>query len=242
MLITGAAKRIGAALAAHYAARGWNLVLHYHRSAREADQLAVALTRDHGVQVQLVQADLADTSALTHFWRDVPACSALIHSAAMFERDRLASMQSATLQQQMQVNFLSPLQLTQGFMAQLPTEQSGNVIVLGDGAMGWSISPEFFSYALSKQAWRGALDVLAAACAPRTRVNLIALAPTLPGENDAAELFARLATHVPLQRTGTPQEVCSAVDYLLAAEGVTGQILSLAGGAELFSARPTIDA
>ncbi|PZP87324.1 MAG: hypothetical protein DI582_00125 [Azospirillum brasilense] len=238
MLITGAAKRVGAAIAEHFAAQGWNLVLHYHQSATAAQALAERLQRDHGITVQLVQADLSDSAVLGDFWRALPACDAFVHSAATFERDTLASMQPAVLQQQMQVNFTTPLLLAQGFMQQLPEHAgAGNIILLGDGVMGWSISPEFFSYSISKQAWLGALDVLAAACAPRAKVNLLALAPTIPGVMDGPDTFDRLAARAPLQRTGQPDEVCAAIDYLLHAPGVTGQVLSLAAGAHLQSYR-----
>ena len=181
LLITGAGKRVGAALAEYFAARGWNLVLHCHRSGSETRALADRLQKNFSVSVTVTHADLSDTAAIMKFWQGLPEVTALIHNAAMFERDTLRSMQAETLQTQLQVNFTAPLLLTQGFLQQLPADAQGNVIVLGDGVMGWSISPEFFSYAVSKQAWIGVLDVLAAACAPRARINLIALAPTLPG-------------------------------------------------------------
>ena len=237
ILITGAGQRIGAALAEHAARQHHHLVLHAHRSIAQARALAASLARAHGISAQAVAADLSDPAALEDFWHGLPPVTDLVHNAALFTRDTLASMDPALLQRQMQVNFLAPLQLTQGFMAQLPAEVTGSVTVLGDGVMGWSISPEFFSYAASKQAWAGTLDLLAAACAPRVRVNLLALAPTLPNDADTPELFDRLAARAPLQRNGTPAEVCAAWDYVLHAPGVTGQILSLAGGAQLQSHR-----
>lgn len=235
LLITGGAQRIGAHLAHHLAAQGWNLVVHYHHSAEAALALKATLETQHGIAVTLKEADLAGD--LTHFWRDLPRCDAIIHNAAMFERDTLATLQNATLQQQMQVNYLAPLQLSQGFMQQLGTAQ-GHILLLGDGVMGWSISPEFFSYAASKLALQSSVDLLAASCAPRARVNMVALAPTLPGPTDTPELFARHAQRAPLKRTGTPEEVAAAIDYLMAAPGVTGQVISLANGAGLCSARP----
>ena len=239
LLITGGGQRIGAALAEHAASLGWNLVLHYHRSRDEAEALAKTLKKKYAVHVTLKQADLRDGTALADFFRDLPPVTALVHNAATFERDTLANMNAATLHTQLQVNFTAPLILTQGFMKQLPGDANGSVIILGDGVMGWSVSPEFFSYAISKQAWIGALDVLASACAPRARVNLIALAPTIPNANDTPEMFARLAERAPLQRTGEPDEVCTALAYLLSAHGVTGQVISLAGGAHLQAHRGT---
>ena len=108
---------------------------------------------------------------------------------------------------------------------------------LGDQALGWSLSPEFFTYSASKHAWVGVMDLLAAACAPRVRANMVALAPTLPGVEDTPEMFARLAARSPLARTGTVEEVLAAVDYLLASPGVTGQILGLGNGLGLTTRR-----
>lgn len=235
MLITGAGKRIGRHLAGHFAARGWNLVLHYHRAADEARALAEQLRADHGVDVALLQADLAVPFA--EFWHGVPPCEAILHNAATFERDTLPTMESTQLQQQVQVNFLTPLQLTQGFMQQLPGGAHGQVILFGDGALGWSISPEFFSYAASKQALHGCVDLLAAACAPRVRVNMVALGPTLPAAHEDPAMYARLAQQMPLKRTSSQEEVCDAIDFLLKADGVTGQVINLAGGAHLATAR-----
>lgn len=238
ILITGAAVRVGAAIAEDLAAQGHALVLHYHRSQAEAESLAQRLRTQYGVEVALATGDLSDTKIADDFFAALPPCHGLIHNASLFARDQLATMRADDLRKHLAVNFQTPLLLTQAFMRQLPPGAAGNVIVLGDGVMGWSVSPQFFSYAISKQAWLGALDVLAAACAPRARVNMLALAPTLPGPTDSEGMFDRLAARAPLQRTSSVAEVCDAVRYLLAAPGVTGQVLSLAGGIGLASARP----
>ena len=237
VMITGAAKRLGATVATHVASQGRDLCLHYHRSGDAAETLADTLRRAHGVQVILKQADLADPAALADFWAGLPACDTLILNAATYERDSLADMQPATLRHQLAVNLESPLVLAQGFMAQLPAGASGSISILGDGTLGWSVSPHFFSYAVSKHAWASVIELLAAAVAPRARANLIALAPTLPnpGEDD---MFLRLADRAPLKRTGSPEELLAALDYLQAAPGVTGQVLSLANGMHLAPARP----
>ncbi|MES2984353.1 MAG: SDR family NAD(P)-dependent oxidoreductase [Pseudomonadota bacterium] len=239
-LITGAGKRIGALIARHLAARGHDLVLHYHRSGEAAQALAVELrAMREAPQVTLVQANLEDTAALGALWAGLPPCTAIIHNASHYVRDRLADMTPASLRAHLAVNFEAPLLLTQGFMAQLPTGAAGHVVVLGDGYHGWTISPEFFSYAVSKHAWASVIDLLAAAVAPRARANVIALAPTLQNGDEAA-LFARLAERAPLQRVSAPDEVLATLDYLLASPGVTGQVLSLAGGVNLATVRPPV--
>lgn len=237
ILITGAGKRIGAHLAEHFAARGRSLVLHYHRSQHEAEALKARLMKAHGVNVALVQADLANTVSLGDFWKNLPACDAFIHNAALFERDMFDSFSAASLSKNLALHLQAPLILAQGFVKQLPNATQGSITILGDGCHGWSISPHFFSYAVSKQAWAGVIDLLAAAVAPRARANVVALGPSLPGAMDDSDTFERLAAITPLQRTSTPDEVAAAVAYLLAAPSVTGQVLSLAAGMGLSTAR-----
>ncbi|MFZ4540846.1 MAG: SDR family NAD(P)-dependent oxidoreductase [Rickettsiales bacterium] len=226
-LITGAAKRIGASIARHLAGQGHDLVLHYNRSATEAKALAAELSH---VNVTLVQADLSTTNFPVEFWKGLPPVTTIIHNASHYTRDKLESFTPADLRTHVAVNLEAPLLLTQGFMKQLPGDVKGNVILLGDDALGWSASPEFFSYAVSKHGWRTIIDLLAAACAPRVRANMIALAPTLAGEGDPEGLFDRLAARAPLKRTGDIAEVLAAIDYLLTACGLTGQTLGLGNG------------
>ena len=170
------------------------------------------------------------SSELLDFWQGLPPVTTIIHNASRYTRDKLDSFSVADLRAHMAVNFEAPLLLTQGFMAQLPAAASGNVVVLGDDALGWSISPEFFSYAVSKHAWTSTIELLAAAVAPRARANLIALAPTLPNTTDPDGMFARLAAQAALKRTGDVADVLAAVDYLLGAVGTTGQVLHLGNG------------
>ena len=153
-----------------------------------------------------------------------------IHNASRYARDTLATMTPADLRAHLAVNLEAPLILTQGFMAQLPAGAPGNILVLGDDALGWSVSPAFFSYAVSKHAWVALIELLAASVAPRGRANLIALAPTLPGALDPDGLFERLAERAPLKRTGNVEEILAAIDYLSTAAGVTGQVLHLGNG------------
>jgi NAD(P)-dependent dehydrogenase (short-subunit alcohol dehydrogenase family) len=228
-LITGSGRRIGAAIGRHLAAQGHNLVLHYATSKAEAEALATEL-RGRGTAVTLVQADLANLESLAGFWKGLPPVTSIIHNASRYARDTLETMTLDDLRAHMAVNFEAPMLLTQGFMAQLPQEAAGNIIVLGDDALGWSVAPQFFSYAASKHSWRAVIELLGAAVAPRARANLVALAPTLPGESDPEGLFERLAERAPLKRTGDVVEVLAAIDYLSTACGVTGQVLGLGNG------------
>jgi NAD(P)-dependent dehydrogenase (short-subunit alcohol dehydrogenase family) len=237
-LITGAAKRVGRALALHLAQRGYDLVLHYHRSKHEAELLAAEL-RTLGRDVVTVRADLAnpqDAAALFVQCSGAPV-TLLIHNAAQFTRDTLATMTPEVLEAQFHTNLLSPLLITQHFAAQVPEGEKGLVIALADGMLGWSASPHFFSYAASKLAWGPVTDLLAAALAPRIRMNMIALGATIPGVMDSDGTFERLAELSPLERTSNPDEVIRAVEYLCDTPSVTGQVLYLSAGMHLTTNR-----
>lgn len=234
-LITGAATRIGKELALALAADGWSLALHYNRSG----DAAAALLREleaKGARAFAVQADLLDTDAVQrvvpqlHDAGFAPDC--IIHNAAMFEKDTLASLTKDTLQRHMQVNCFSPLLLTRYFAASY-TGGQGNVIMLTDGIEGWSMSPAFLSYTLSKRALADASLLLARDLAPRIRVNCVAPGPTLEGAMDTKDTFGKLAAMAPLKRTSSPEDVVGAVRFLLASRSLTGQTLSLAGGMHL---------
>ncbi|MBY0354485.1 MAG: SDR family NAD(P)-dependent oxidoreductase, partial [Rickettsiales bacterium] len=235
-LITGAAQRVGRSLALHLAQQGWDIVLHYHRSQTHALELADEL-RAIGRQVALAPANLADPNSVTQIVeaaQGLPPITLLIHNASLFAKDTLPTLNADHLREHLQVNLETPLLLTRAFAERFPKgEQAGNVICLLDGMQGWSISPNFLSYSLSRLAMQEAIPLLASELAPHIRVNGIALGATLPGVMDKSTTFAKLEWVTPLRRTSHPQEVCDAVDFLLRADGVTGQIFNLSGGMNL---------
>ena len=99
---------------------------------------------------------------------------------------------------------------------------------------GWSISPNFLSYSISKLALKEAIPLLARDLAPCVRVNGLALAATLPGVLDDAKTFDKIADFTPLQRTSEVQEVVDAMQYLLTAYSTTGHVLDLSNGMQTY--------
>lgn len=236
-LITGGAKRIGAFLAEKLAAHGYDIVLHYHRSKADAEALAVRL-QSLGAAVTLRAGALDDASSIGAIWRDLPPVTLLINNASRYTRDTIASMNAADLHAHVQVNMLSPVLMAQAFAAQLPQGTEGSIVLMSDSAYGWSISPHFFSYSVSKMGLSGTTDLLAAALAPRIRVNTLALGPTLSGEMDSEEIFARIAAHSPLNKSNDPEQVWQALSMLLNTPSLTGQVLELSSGLALRTHRP----
>lgn len=230
-LITGAARRIGREIALSLADKGWNIVLHYHHSEREAQELA-SLIKHKGRQCALLGADLMDIKGVSTLIARASAAlgplSLLVHNASVFEKQGLSGFSHENFAAHMAVNLEAPLHLTRDFASQAP--QGSQVVCLLDGMQGWSMSGAYLSYALSKSGLHEAVRLLARPLAPRIRINGIALGATLEGTYDAPETFARLAEKAPLQRTTQIEDVLHALEFLLQCKGVTGQVLDISCG------------
>lgn len=237
ILITGAAIRLGGALALSLAEKGWDIAIHYHRSVKPAHALAMKLTK-MGRKAYLTQADLSKPQQVAHI---IPSLTAqgvildgLINNAAVFGKDNLENLTAESWGAHIDINLFAPLMLARDFAAQYAGKK-GNIINITDGMAGWSLSPNFLSYSLSKKGLENATQMLALSLAPAIRVNAIAPGPTLEGAMDKKDTFAKLRRILPLKRTGVPQELCDAVHFVLTAPSLTGQILSLSGGIHLLS-------
>ncbi len=230
-LVTGAARRIGKEIALFLARQGWDVALHCHRSMDEAMQLARVIEQE-GRRACVLAADLTDPEAastiVARATQALGPVALLIHNAAGFEKEPFAQFSHRCFASMMAVNLEAPLHISRDFAVQAPA--GGQIICLLDGMEGWSMSPAYLSYALSKRGLAEAVRMLARSLAPKLRINGIALGATLEGAYDKEGTFDRLASFAPMQRTGNIEDVLQAVAYLLAAEGITGQIVSIANG------------
>jgi NAD(P)-dependent dehydrogenase (short-subunit alcohol dehydrogenase family) len=234
-LVTGAAQRIGRAIARDLAAHGWAVAVHYNSSAAEADSLVAEIAGAGGRAVAL-QADLAQEHAVCEL---VPRAVAalgpldcLINNASTFQRDDWDSVSRASWDAHMEANLRAPFVLTQAFATQLPEDRDGCVINMLDQRV-WTPTPYFTSYTISKIGLWALTRTLALALAPRVRVNGIGPGPTLPSaRQDDAQFNAQWAS-LPLRRRTTPEDICSAVRFILASPSLTGQMLALDAGQHL---------
>lgn len=235
VLITGAAHRIGRAIARDLARHGWAVALHYNRSESEAAELAGEIAAAGGQAVP-VQADLAvedETAALierTAAALSPPDC--LINNAAAFERDGADSATRASWDLHMETNLRAPFVLMQAMAARLPEGAGGNIINLVDERV-WNLTPDFVSYTLSKVGLWTLTRTMALALAPAIRVNAIGPGATLPSARQSTEQFERQCAQTPLGRGTTPEEICRTVRFILAAPALTGQMIALDGGQHL---------
>jgi NAD(P)-dependent dehydrogenase (short-subunit alcohol dehydrogenase family) len=234
-LVTGAAQRIGRAIALALAADGWAVAVHYRASRAPAEALVAEIAGSGGRAVAL-DADLADEAAVA---RLVPRAAAalgplgcLVNNASSFENDTAATATRASWDAHLEVNLRAPFVLMQGFAAQLPASAAGAVINLLDQRV-WNLTPYFISYTVSKAGLWTLTQSMALALAPRIRVNGIGPGPTLPSPRQSAAQFARQCASVPLRRGATPGEIADAVRFILAAPSLTGQMIALDGGQHL---------
>ncbi len=233
VFITGAAKRVGRAIALHLAREGWDVAVHYRHSRVEAAEL-VAMIQGMGRSAAAISGDLCLADDAARMMEEAGAMlgdvTALIHNASVFERDDLSSVTLESFALHMTVNVQSPLMLTQAFVAQLPEGMEGVVLCLSDGLRGWSLSESFLSYSLSKLALEQMVQLLAPALAPRVRVNVIALGATLQNAQDLPDTFEKIKQLTPMKRTSNVVDVCSATSFLLASPMITGQTIDVTGG------------
>jgi NAD(P)-dependent dehydrogenase (short-subunit alcohol dehydrogenase family) len=234
-LVTGAARRIGRALALDLAAQGYDVAVHHRSSAADA-QAVVAEIAAQGRRAVALAADLADEDAAARLPGTAAAAlgplTVLVNNAAVFGYDRPETADAASWQRHMAVNLRAPLVLTQALLAGLPEGAGANVVSLIDERV-LNLSPHYTSYTVSKAGLWVLTQHLASALAPRVRVNAIAPGPVLPHAGMDEAQFAALCRATPLGRGPGVEEICAALRLILASPSMTGQMITLDGGRHL---------
>jgi NAD(P)-dependent dehydrogenase (short-subunit alcohol dehydrogenase family) len=234
-LVTGAAQRLGRAIALALAESGFDLALHCRRSVAAAHALAAEI-RGHGQSVAVFQADLCNEAEVAQLLASAAGTlgpiGVLVNNASTFARDEWYDVTRASWDAHLEPNLRAPFVLMQHFARALPASAEGVVINMLDQRV-WSITPHFVSYTVSKVALWGLTQALALAFAPRIRVNAIGPGPALRNQWQTAAEFERLCNSVPLGRGTSPEEVGRAVLAILSLPAMTGQMLALDGGQHL---------
>ena len=234
VLITGAGKRIGRAVAEAMAADGWFVWIHYNSSRSEATD-AVSAIRARGGQARAVKADLGNakqTEALIGKCSDGPDLTCLINTASLFELDRPGDFTLAKWDRHQAVNLRAPEILARDFARSLPKRSKGTIINLLDQKL-WALNPDFYSYTISKAGLRAITEVLARAHAPRIRVCGIAPGITLPAAKQSQERFEAAQRGTPLGVGASPADLVRTVRYILATPSLTGATIVVDGGEHL---------
>jgi NAD(P)-dependent dehydrogenase (short-subunit alcohol dehydrogenase family) len=242
VLVTGAAKRLGQAIALDLAQAGWNVAIHYNGSEAEAQSAADAAGK-FGVKAEILQADLskeAETATLvSRAAAAIGPLTALINSASLFENDDWQSATRKSWDDHIEVNLRAPLLLSQMFATQLPAGRNGNIINIVDQRV-LKPTPQFLSYSVSKAGLYWLTTTLAQGMGPHIRVNAVGPGPTLKNPRQSDADFDRQRDATILKRGAEPADICAAVRYLLDAPAVTGQMIAVDGGQHLIWQTPDV--
>ncbi|MBI9096131.1 MAG: SDR family oxidoreductase [Sphaerochaeta sp.] len=234
VVITGAARRVGKALAFHLAKEGYKVVLHCNTSLDEANSLQQEL-QHMGYESRVVGGDLTDLEGLpalyNSFMESFGKIDAIVNSASVFHNISLEDTTVQRWQTDMALHAAAPFFLAKMLYKHCKERDvSGAVVNITDSQLN-SPPANRPSYYLSKAALAQETTILAKTLAPYVRVN--AVAPGLVLSNGEDACFAKMETKLPLQRTGTPSDICEAVSYLLSASFVTGVTIAVDGGHHL---------
>ena len=234
-LVTGAAKRIGRAIALALARSGYNIGVHYGQSREDALALVSELEA-LGIKAHAIQGDLNDVAnvagVIGKAREALGPLDVLVNNASVFADDRARSLTIESWQTHMDTNLLAPVLLSQAFAAQSDIRPGASIINMIDQRV-LKPSPPFFSYSMSKAGLWHATRTLAQALAPHIRVNAVGPGPTLRSIHQSEADFAREARSTLLQKPTSPEEVAAAVIYLLNAPSVTGQMICVDSGQHL---------
>lgn len=233
VLVTGAARRIGRAIALAIAKAGGNVIIHYRFSTQAAEQTkndVMALGR----QAWTVSADLtkpAEVEQLVHAAARVGNVTGLVNNAALFERMSPTQTSLQEWEKHLAVNLTAPFLLCQAFSTLVPDGQKGNIV----NVLDWRAErpgADHFPYVVSKAALQAMTKSMAVALAPDITVNGLSLGAILPPDKEPAK--AGILDNVPAGRWGDLSEVQEAIVFLLSGPGyMTGEILRLDGGRHL---------
>jgi NAD(P)-dependent dehydrogenase (short-subunit alcohol dehydrogenase family) len=242
VLVTGAAKRLGRAIALDLALAGYDVALHYNTSEADAREVVTAI-RKMGRRAALLRADLGseeETSGLiARAAVELGPLGALINSASVFENDDWASATRQSWDLHMNVNLRAPFVLSQQFAKALPDKASGAIVNIVDQRV-LKPTPQFVSYSLSKAGLYWLNTTLAQSLGPRIRVNAVAPGPTMINARQSEADFRRQREATVLGSGADPGDVCAAIRYLLNATAVTGEMIAVDGGQHLIWKTPDV--
>lgn len=250
-LVTGAGKRLGAAMAFYLAERGFDVAVHYASSSSDAEAVADRI-RALGRKAETFKADLlkdSETETLVGRARSaLGPLSVLINNASIFEYDTLNTATRESWDRHIQSNLRAPFILTQDFAAQVSETRtdfngeplaSGLVVNMVDQRVR-KLTPEFMTYTIAKMGLWAFTQTAAQALAPKIRVNAIGPGPTLRGGRQSPEHFAKQRAATILGRGADPDGICAALGYFLESPAITGQLLCVDGGQHLSWATPDV--
>lgn len=235
-LVTGAGTRLGSQFALHLAQAGYDIALHCH-SSRAAAEAVAGQIREAGRGCELFVADFSADFDATALLADVqsrfPQLVCLINSASVYDAASIANTTEALLNRQFKVNFQAPFFLTRAF-AGCVKRKGAQIINILDNKIAYN-QFQYSPYLLSKKALADFTKLAAMEFAPTVRINGIAPGVILPMDTRPDDYLAWRSEGIPVQHTGGPNNLLSALSYILENDFVCGQILFVDGGETEFN-------
>ena len=241
IIITGAATRMGAAIAKKLSGPNIEIVIHYNKSKSKAESLKKDLNKS-GTKIYLVKADLTKENEIQKMLKfsktKLKYFDCLINNASLFENDKLENFTTDSWGRHLRTNLRTPALLSKAFAKNI-RGKNNNIINIIDQRV-FKLTPYFFSYTISKTGLFTLTKTSAMSLAPNIRVNGIAPGPTLKNKRQSEKHFKKQYMATPLKRQVDVEQICNAVDFFIKNRSITGQVVSVDSGQSLNWQTPDI--
>ncbi len=234
VLITGAAKRVGRVIALTLAAAGAEVLIHYHRSERDALALQKLIQKKYKKKSGLLQGDLGKFSELQRLadaaWKQGKKIDVLINNASTFYPTPLGKVREEQWADLFDVNARAPFFLGERLGLKMKRRGKGKIVNIADWA---ALQPytQYVPYCASKAALVAVSQGLARTLAPEVQVNTILPGPVMWPEDLGPAVLANVIRNTPLKRIGTPEDIANAAKFLIeGSDFMTGTLLHVDGG------------
>lgn len=237
-LVTGAARRVGRAIAIALAEEGASCLLHYNRSEADVSETA-ALCRERGVEASIVRSDFRDLAGIERLAADASArgIEVFVHNASTFSRlpflENSLEAHRAMLERDMHLHVTAPYLLSRALGERMAAAGWGRIVLIGDSSAEAAVFRHYAPYIVSKAATPAMARVLALELgtkAPGVTVNAILPGPMLPPEGHDPEDLTMVRRQTITGRWLGAEAVAQAVVFLATSDEITGTDLRVDGG------------